>query len=87
MHNMIIEDSVKSTKNNMSTTLINEGHYVLWWYGNMGLRVTISHSATPELDAWMQNYKNIKDNEIHYQLKADLIEHLWQNHSKLYNID
>jgi hypothetical protein len=37
MHNMIIEDSVKSTKNNMSTTLINEGHYVsimmIWEYG------------------------------------------------------
>jgi hypothetical protein len=35
----------------------------------------------------MQNYKNTKDSEIHYQLKADLIEHLWQNHSELYNID
>jgi hypothetical protein len=53
----------------------------------MGSRVTVSHSAAPELVAWMQNYKNIKDSEIHYQLKSDLIEHLWQNHSELYNID
>jgi hypothetical protein len=50
--------------------------------------VTISHSAAPELDALMQNYINIKDSEIHFQLKeADLIEHLWQHHSELYNID
>jgi glutathione S-transferase len=86
MHNMIIEDEREEHGGQYEYHFDNDGHYVCN-YDHMGSRVTVSHSAAPELVAWMRNYKNIKDSEIHYQLKSDLIEHLWQNHSELYNID
>jgi hypothetical protein len=85
MHNMIIEDEREEHGEQYEYHFDDEGQYVCP-YDDMGSRVTISHSAAPELDAFMQNYKNIQDSGIHNQLKADLIEHLWQNHSELYNI-
>jgi hypothetical protein len=86
MHNMIIEDEREEYGEEYEYHFDKEGHYVCN-YDDMGSRVTISHSAASELDALMQNYINIKDSEIHFELKADLIEHLWQHHSELYNID
>jgi len=53
-------------------------------YDDVGEKVTVSHDATPEFDAFMQNYKKIKDKETHTQLQADLIEHLWHNFPDLY---
>jgi hypothetical protein len=50
----------------------------------VGEKVTVSHDATPEFDAFMQNYKKIKDKETHTQLQADLIDHLWHNFPDLY---
>jgi hypothetical protein len=37
-------------------------------------------------DAFIANYRKIKDNETHTQLQADLVEHLWNNYPDLYNI-
>jgi hypothetical protein len=70
-----------STKDNMSTIS------TIWDIMFATMTTWVSHNAAPKLDAFIQNYKNIKNKETHYQLKADLIEHLWQNHSELYNID
>jgi hypothetical protein len=53
-------------------------------YDDVGEKVTVSHDATPEFDAFMQNYKKIKDKETHTQLQADLIDHLWHNFPDLY---
>jgi hypothetical protein len=44
----------------------------------------VSHDDTPELEAFIVNYRKIKDNETPTQLE-DLIEHLWQNYPDLYN--
>jgi hypothetical protein len=85
INNMIIEDACEEHGEEYEYHFDDEGHYVCN-YDDMGSIVTISHNTTIELDAFMQNYINIKDSEIHYQLKADLIKHLWQNHSELYNI-
>ena len=70
MHNMIVEDEG-----------IDEDDFN---YDDMGEKVKISHARTPELDEFIQNYKNIQDKETHTQLQADLIEHLWQHHPDLY---
>jgi hypothetical protein len=70
MHNMIVEDEFDEEDD------VN--------YDYMGEKVIVSHDA-PELKAFIANYRKIKDNETHTQLQEDLIEHLWQNYSNLYN--
>ena len=82
MHNMIVEDE----RDNYDYNFDDKGQYVCN-YEDMGERVTVSHDVTPELDAFIRNYKNIKSKETHTQLQADLIEHLWQNHENLYSIE
>jgi len=70
MHNMIVEDEG-----------VDEKDFI---YDDVGEKMIVSHDATPEFDAFMQNYKKIKDKETHTQLQADLIEHLWHNFLDLY---
>ena len=70
MHNMIIEDE-RDEEDDFN-------------YDVVGENVKISHDSTPKLKQFIQNYKNIKDQQIHTQLKDDLVEHLWQNHRYLY---
>jgi hypothetical protein len=53
----------------------------------MGERLSVSQNEAPELDAFIQNYKKIKKQRNHTQLKADLIEHFWHNHPDLYFIE
>ncbi|XP_020400181.1 uncharacterized protein [Zea mays] len=86
LHNMIVEDERDEYGGEQVYNFDDMGQY-LCNYDDMGQRVTVSHNSSPELDAFIQKYKNIKNKETHYQLKADLIEHLWQNHSELYKID
>jgi hypothetical protein len=38
-------------------------------------KVTVSHDDAPEIEAFIANYRKIKDNETHTQLQEDLIEH------------
>jgi hypothetical protein len=71
MHNMIVEDEAKEDND--------------FNYDQIGERVTMSHDDSPELDAFIANYWNIKGKETHSQLQQDLIEHLWQNYPDLYN--
>jgi len=70
MHNKIIEDE-RDEEDDFN-------------YDVVGENVKISHDSTPELEEFIQNYKNIRDQQIHMQLKDDLVEHLWQNHRYLY---
>ena len=86
MHNMIVEDERDEHRGQDDYNFDNMGQYVCD-YEDMGERVTVSHDAAPELDAFIRNYKNIKSKETHTQLQADLIEHLWQNHENLYSIE
>jgi hypothetical protein len=86
LHNMIVEDERDEYGGEQVYNFDDMGQY-LCNYDDMGQRVIVSHNSSPELDAFIQKYKNIKNKETHYQLKADLIEHLWQNHSELYKID
>jgi hypothetical protein len=71
MHNMIVENEKDE-----------EDDFI---YDYMGEQVTVSHDDAHELDAFIANYRKIKDNEIHTQLQVDLVEHLWQNCPDLYN--
>ena len=70
MHNMIIEDQ-RDEEDDFN-------------YDVVGENVKSSNDSTPKLEEFIQNYKNIKDQQIHTQLKDDLVEHLWQNHQGLY---
>jgi hypothetical protein len=46
--------------------------------------VIVQHADAPELDAFIENYRKIKDTTTHTQLQADLVEHLWQTCLDLY---
>jgi hypothetical protein len=70
MHNMIVEDE-RGQEDDLN-------------FDGMGEKVNPSHNKTPELEEFIKNYKNIKDNEVHKQLQDDLVEHLWQHHPDLY---
>lgn len=52
-------------------------------YEGVEEEVAASHEETPELEEFIQNYRNTKDKVIHTQLQDDLIEHLWQHHLDL----
>jgi hypothetical protein len=71
MHNMIVEDEIEEEDD------LN--------YDYMGEKVIVSHDHALELEAFIANYRKIKDNETHTQLQEDLIEQLWQNYPDLYN--
>jgi hypothetical protein len=71
MHNMIVEDEIEEEDD------LN--------YDHMGEKVIVSHDHALELEAFIANYRKIKDNETHTQLQEDLIEQLWQNYPDLYN--
>jgi hypothetical protein len=86
MHNMIVGDERDEYEGQIFHNFDDMGQYVCN-YDDMGERVSVSHNDVPELAAFIQNYKNIKNKETHYELKADLIEHLWQHHPDLYNIN
>jgi hypothetical protein len=40
--------------------------------------------ATWTLAEFIDAHKKIRDQETHFQLKEDLIEHLWNHHPDLY---
>jgi hypothetical protein len=75
---MIVEDERDGHRGQYDYNFDDMGQYVCN-YDDMGERVSVSHNDAPELDIFIQNYKNMKNKETHTQLKADLIEHLWQN--------
>jgi hypothetical protein len=86
LHNMIVKDERDEHGGQYEYNFDKMGQYVCN-YNAMGERVIVSYNVALELDAFIQNYKNIKNKETHYQLKTDLIEHLWENHPELYNFN
>ena len=40
--------------------------------------------ATRTLDEFIEAHRKIRDDETHFQLKEDLIEHLWSHYPDLY---
>ena len=83
---MIVEDERDEHRGQDDYNFDNMGQYVCD-YEDTGERVSVSHNEAPELDAFIQNYKKIKKQRNHTQLKADLIEHFWHNHPDLYFIE
>ncbi len=49
-----------------------------------GENVRVSHDEIPDLDDFIQMHKKIRDDETHYQLREDLVEHLWQHYPDKY---
>jgi hypothetical protein len=72
MDNMIVEDGIDEHTGQYVYNFDNDGRDVCN-YDNMEARVTVSHSAAPKLDAFIQNYKNFVDNKTHHHLKEKLI--------------
>jgi hypothetical protein len=53
-----------------------------------GENVQPSHGiSTRTLAEFIEAHKKIRDKEIHFQLKEDLIKHLWNHHPDLYPIE
>ena len=74
MHNMIVEDEIDLDPNERFD------------YG--GENVQPSHGIpTCTLAEFIEAQKKIRNKEIHFQLKEDLIEHLWNQHPDLYPME
>lgn len=54
-------------------------------FENGGDNVEPSHEHIADFDEFIENHKKIRDSESHYQLREDLVEHLWQHHSDQYS--
>ena len=71
MHNMIVEDEGSVDPEER--------------FENGGDNVEPSHERTADFDEFIENHKNIRNNKTHFQLREDLVEHLWQHHSDQYS--
>ncbi|XP_024314573.1 uncharacterized protein LOC100833375 [Brachypodium distachyon] len=65
MHNMIVEDERDEGPQDYN-------------YDNMGEKVIPSHAQMAEFSNFIQNHLDIRNAQVHSQLKDDLVEHLWQ---------
>ncbi|XP_024318825.1 uncharacterized protein LOC100826180 isoform X2 [Brachypodium distachyon] len=65
MHNMIVEDERDEGPQDYN-------------YDNMGEKIIPSHAQTAEFSDFIQNHLDIRNAQVHSQLKDDLVEHLWQ---------
>ena len=66
LHNMIVEDE----RDEVSLEQEYGGPYTS--------SAALSTDTSPTFDAFLRRYRAIRDNDKHYQLRNDLIEHLWQ---------
>jgi hypothetical protein len=64
LHNMIIEDEGASAANVLDFEDIGQP--------------APSHEQITDLDMFLQRHRQLRDNATHYQLRNDLIEHLWE---------
>ena len=46
-------------------------------------QIQVSCEQTNEFTAFIQNYQRIQDQEIHFQLQSDIIDHLWRRQGDL----
>ena len=68
MHNMTIEDE-------------RDMENIDYSYTEMGEPVEASHGVATPLWEFINNHAVIRNRDIHHQLQADLVEHLWELHS------
>lgn len=66
LHNMIVEDERDDT------TLDYE------YDVSPGSSVELSNDTSPAFHEFLRRYRAVRDTDKHYQLRNDLIEHLWQ---------
>jgi hypothetical protein len=71
MHSTIIEDEGRVDPNER--------------FENGEVNVEPSHEMIAEFDAFLENHMKIRNQETHFQLREDLVEHLWQHHPDLYS--
>ncbi|XP_019182762.1 PREDICTED: uncharacterized protein LOC109177765 isoform X1 [Ipomoea nil] len=65
LHNMIVED---------------EGDAIANWVDDMGGALApASQGSTQEFQEYLHRYSNLCDSQVHHQLRADLVEHIWAN--------
>ena len=64
MHNMIIENERHTDED--------------YNYEHMGERATISHQHSASFSQFLQVHREIRDQQVHSQLQADLVEHQWR---------
>jgi hypothetical protein len=67
LHNMIIEDER------------DEGP-LDYNYEQISQLVQVSHEQTPDMHQFIENLHAIRNRAPHHQLRADLVEHLWNRH-------
>jgi len=65
---MIVEDE----RDNYDYNFDDKGQYVCN-YEDMGERVTVSHDAAPELDAFIQNYKKNQEQGNPHSASGQLV--------------
>jgi hypothetical protein len=66
MHNMIIEDDCK-----------NHARSHVGPYKCEGPLAEVDHQLLADFADFLAMHAEIRDNNVHDQLKADLVEHLW----------
>jgi hypothetical protein len=71
LHNMIIKDERDNDEaEDFEYEQLNEPFELL------------TRGPTNDFSEFIQHHYCIRDRETHYQLQLDLVEHLWQLHSK-----
>src|SRR5688572_29494631 len=74
LHNMIVEDERDDTG------LDND------YDGPSGSLAELSYNTCLDFDTFMRRYHTVRNSEKHYQLRNDLIEHLWQKKATVVRI-
>lgn len=69
MHNMIIED--ERGMENVDYDAIDSC-----------LEIIVSHEQTPNVMEFLQTHIQMRNKQVHSQLQADLVEHLWQKYGE-----
>ncbi|XP_024004112.1 putative nuclease HARBI1 [Eutrema salsugineum] len=73
LHNMIVEDErVEKTQYDLSDFQHGDGH------GSSHVSQNYSTDMPSNIADMMGTRKKIKDKQVHQQLQADLVEHIWQ---------
>jgi len=70
LHNMIIEDEreVQGLEN---------------IYDGAPRDVSISRDRSTDFESFVARYREVRNEEVHYQLRNDLVEHLWQLYGQI----
>ncbi len=70
LHNMIVEDEWADASNVMELDESSQP-------------TSLSNTCTNDFNAYVQRHRQLRDESIHYKLRNDLIEHIWQREGLL----